>query len=267
MKHMCFNDIFNTFVVNSYKLNLIIMEKSYFIVLLFLVSTLSIAQSKCEDADSDLLYAYSHVKSAYKSNNISHLKYYSNRSLEAFERSKEKLKACGCNSAYDLAYDGAKLLVHVEKANTYEDGRFYVKRARDIAQKSIVELDKFTILTNEEEELLTLESEKDKLEQLQNELKEKEAEIKAKLALQKEKESNLKKERLINTYKEAIANNIKTYNNILEICDCDPSTLADIKPKEEKIADKSVEEIKLLLIENIKGLTTNYLSRLDLCDE
>ena len=122
-------------------------------------------------------------------------------------------------------------------------------------------------MTNDEEELLTLESEKDELEQLQIELKEKEAQIKVKLAFQKEKEANLKKERLINTYKEAIANNIETYNNILEICDCDPNTLADIKPKEEKIEDKSVEEIKLLLIENIKGLTTNYLSRLDLCDE
>ncbi|GAA4270579.1 hypothetical protein [Hyunsoonleella aestuarii] len=243
------------------------MEKSYFFILLFFVSTLSFSQAKCEDADSDLLYAYSHVKSAYNSNNISHLKYYSNRSLEAFERSKEKLKTCGCESAYDLAYDGAKLLAHVENAGTFEDGRFYVKRARDIAQQSIVELDKFTVLTSEEESLLSLKSEKEKLEQLQKELKEKESEIKAKLAAQKQKEAEHNKERLINAYKEAIASNIEAYNKILELCNCDAETLTEIKPNEANLENKGVEEIKLYLLENIKGLTNTYLSRMDIFDE
>ena len=267
MKYIRVNDVFILFVVYCYQLNRIIMEKSYLIVGIFLMSLLSFGQSKCGDADSDLLYAYSHVKSAYKSNNITHLKYYSNRSFEAFQRSKDKLKECGCEKAYDLAYDGAELLAHVENASTFEDGRFYVKRARELAQKSIVELDKFTVMTVEESDLQALRSEKEQLEQLQKELAAKEAEVQAKLAAQKEKEAEVQKERLISAYKEAIANNVKTYNNILEICDCDPETLKDIAPKEENIESKSVEEIKLHLIKNIKDLTSNYLTRLDLCDE
>lgn len=267
MKYIHINDNFIHFIVYCDQLNRIIMEKSYLIVMLFFISAVTFGQSKCGDADSDLLYAYSHVKSAYKSNNITHLKYYSNRSYEAFQRSKDKLKECGCAKAYDLAYDGAELLGHVENAKTFEDGRFYVKRARELAQQSIVELDKYTVMTAEESDLHALRSEKEQLERLQQELAAKEEEVKAKLAAQKEKETELQKEKLIIAYKEAIANNLKTYNNILEICDCDPDTLKDIAPKEENIESKSVEEIKIHLIKNIKDLTSNYLTRLDLCDE
>lgn len=249
------------------------MEKSYVLIFLFGISLLSFSQTKCGDADSDLLYAYSHVKDSYESNNISHLKYYAKRSLDAFERSKSKLKECGCEAAYELAVKGSELLSHVDNQPTYEDGRFYVKRAKEIAQQSIVELDKFTVSevqevsTDHSADLSKINSEKEKLEQLQKELAEKEAQVKAQLAAQKQKAEKLQKEQLIKAYNEAIANNLASYNNILEICDCDPESLKDIKPKEEDMQSKSVAEIKLHLIKNIKDITTNYLSRLDLCEE
>src|SRR6056300_102596 len=117
----------------------------HFHLLLFLLTTFFIsAQNECDTANSYLVNAYSHVKDSYESNNISHLKYYANRSLESFKLSKENLSSCGCTKALDLVKKGIDILAHVELAETYEDGRYYVKRGREIAKESIVELDKYT---------------------------------------------------------------------------------------------------------------------------
>ena len=107
--------------------------KNYYI---FLLSVLFIgqiqAQTKCSEADSDINYAYSHIKSAYDANNISDLQYYAYRSLEALRRAEPVLKACGCEPTLRLTEDGIALLERVDSAESYEDGRFYVKRAREL---------------------------------------------------------------------------------------------------------------------------------------
>jgi len=119
--------------------------KSFFF---FLISFYlqSHSQTNCSDANSDVVYAYSHVKTAYASNNLDHLKYWSNRSLEAFIRTKAKLESCGCEKAYNYSYDIVELLSNVESSKTNEDGRFYVKRARDLAREAINELELCTEL-------------------------------------------------------------------------------------------------------------------------
>jgi hypothetical protein len=121
------------------------MNKIHLFFLFITVSMSSHGQENCKEADSDLIYAYSHIKSAYNSNNIHHLKYYAKRSLEAFERARPKLKTCGCDIAYNKVYDAIELLENVESAKTNEDGRFYVKRTREIAKNSITEMDKCTL--------------------------------------------------------------------------------------------------------------------------
>ena len=120
------------------------MKKHYLLFLFITVCAFTYGQENCSEADSDLIYAYSHVKSAYNSNNIHHLKEYAKRSLVAFERAKPKLKACGCEIAYNKVYDAIDLLKNVESAKTNEDGRFFVKRTREIAKASITEMDKCT---------------------------------------------------------------------------------------------------------------------------
>lgn len=243
------------------------MRNFYIFLLLLTIPQTFYGQSYCEDANSDLIYAYSHVKSAYNSNNISHLKYYAKRSLKAFERAKEKLTKCGCETAYNLAYDGSELLAKVDITKTYEDGRFYVKRAREIGKQSVIELDKCTIPIDENEELTTLQIEQSKLKQQQKELKLKEAEIKLKLAKQQEKELLIKKEQLIKSYNSVMSSNIETYNKALEICDCDHEAFSNNIENQKEVKSKSIEEIKTYFINNLKGLTVNYLSQLNLCDE
>ena len=242
------------------------MEKRYFFLFFTMASCVFYGQTPCDSANSDLIYAYSHVKSSYNSNNVSHLKYYANRSLEAFERSKSKLTKCGCDAAYNLAFDSAELLKKVETAETFEDGRFFVKRARELAQQSVVELDKCTVPTPKDQELTSLEVEQARLKKQQEELKMKAEEIKAKLAEQQELELKLKKEELINSYNTVISSNIETYNNALKMCDCDKEVLKNTESDSE-ISTKSVDEIKQYFIKSLKGLTSNYLTQLDLCDE
>lgn len=249
------------------------MEKHYFFLYFALSSLVFYGQTACDDANSDLIYAYSHVKSSYNSNNISHLKYYANRSLEVFERSKKKLKECGCETAFDLAFEAAQLLSKVETAETYEDGRFFVKRARDIAQQSVTELDKCTVPTKDfqvnndsDTQLSSLQMEQEKLKQQQEELKRRAEEIKIKMAQQDEMALKLKKEELINSYKNMISSNIESYNNALKVCDCD-NNLIKLEDKNTEISEKSIEEIKSYYLNSLKGLTSNYLAQLNSCDK
>lgn len=224
------------------------------------------SQDDCEDANSDLIYAYSHVKSAYDSNNISHLKHYANRSLEAFERSKEKLTKCGCDTAYNLAYDAAELLARVEGTKTYEDGRFYVKRARDIGRETITALDKCTVLkdTNGNDELDTLQQEQERLKLQQEALKAKEEEIRIKLAQQEEKEFILKKKQLISTYETIISSHIKIYNKSLKVCNCTHEVIEKDRTAEAP-ETKSLETIKVHYVNQLKTITSMYQEALSTC--
>ncbi len=245
--------------------------KNYYL-LFFLIITLNFnAQTtNCDEANSYLVNAYSHVKDAYDANNISHLKYYANRSLEAFKLSKKTLKDCGCKTALNLADKSIDLLAKVENTETYEDGRFFVKRARDTAKVSVIEIDKCsysnTVETNENTELSDLQNEQLALKKQQEALKLKEEQIKNKLAQQKEKELTNKKAQLILSYKKVIASNIKAYNDALKICDYNHSSLKEMdSPKD--LSTKSMEAIKSYYVKSLKALASKYIEELNLCNK
>jgi hypothetical protein len=247
--------------------------KNYYLFLVLLVSLSSYGQSNCDEANSYLVNAYSHVKDAYDSNNISHLKYYANRSLESFKLSKKTLTTCGCENALKLADKSIDLLAKVDDAETYEDGRFFVKRARDISKESVIEIDKCSMANyvaqdeniTESSKLSELQTEQLKLKKQQEILKLKEAQIKTKLAEQKEQELTTKKKQLILSYDNAITSNIKNYNETLKICDCEHETLKNINTS-ENLSTQSIKDIKIHYNNTIKTLASSYLSQLNLCD-
>lgn len=70
--------------------------KKHYLLFFFTVSLSINAQTDYDNANYYLVSAYSHVKDAYDSHNISHLKYYANRSLEAIKLSKKPLSNCSC---------------------------------------------------------------------------------------------------------------------------------------------------------------------------
>lgn len=247
------------------------MKKIYFFLVALVPVTSLFAQDFCADADSNLIYAYSNVKAAYESNNLDHLKYYSEKSLKSFEKAKVNLEKCGCEKAYELAYDGSELLAHVESQETFEDGRFYVKRAKEIAQQSITALNEFSaekdtdttsIDEDENDELAALQIEKENLEAQRLALKQKEEAIAKKLAEQKEKTSILEKEALITKYEGALSLNLETYNELLKQYGSTSELSIENKSKDELLS-KDKAEIKAYFINNIKQVTTAYLAELN----
>lgn len=243
------------------------MKKTYIFLFALFSFTQFFAQDFCVDADSNLIYAYSNVKSAYESNNIDHLKYYSEKSLKSFEKAKINLKKCGCEHAYNLAYDGAELLSKVEAQETFEDGRFFVKRAKEIAQKSITSLNEFTAGNaiednSENDELTALQAKKELLEQQRLELEQKEEDIIKRLAEQKAQASILEKETLITKYEDALTLNVETYNELLKRYGSNSKISIKNKSKDELLS-KEPEEIKAYFIDNIKEVTNSYLTALN----
>ncbi|WP_282135348.1 hypothetical protein [Seonamhaeicola maritimus] len=240
------------------------MKSTYAFLFSFFTFSFLFAQNFCTDADSNLIYAYSNVKDAYESNNLDHLKYYSEKSLKSFEQAKINLKKCGCETAYEMAYDGAELLAKVENAETFEDGRFFVKRAREIAQRTISTLNEFTATdgANKADELNVLQIEKERLEQQQLALKQKEKELTKKLAEQKLKANTLEKEKLIEKYEDALSLNIETYNELLKRCGSKSTVTVSNKSKDE-LLNEEIEDIKAYFIENINKVTHSYLAELN----
>lgn len=252
------------------------MKKLSLFFLIFIVCAKFQAQnSPCIDADSNLIYAYSNVKDSYESNNIQHLKYYADKSLISFEAAKVNLKKCGCDTAFELAYNAKELMKKVEGASTFEDGRFFVKRAKEITQNVITELNKCTIPANNKTEkvahvedksnndLKALQQEKEKLEQQQLALKLKEAEILKKLDAQKNKELALQKETLIKECKTALNANITACNNVLKIHGSS-SALALYDKNDAALLSESMETIKAHFLNISKEKSTEFTDKLNL---
>ncbi|MFD0837539.1 hypothetical protein ACFQ0I_17310 [Mariniflexile aquimaris] len=252
------------------------MKKLSLFFLIFIVCAKFQAQnSPCVDADSNLIYAYSNVKDSYESNNIQHLKYYADKSLISFEAAKVNLKKCGCDTAFELAYNAKELMKKVEGTSTFEDGRFFVKRAKEITQNVITELNKCTIPANNKTEkvahvedksnndLKALQQEKEKLEQQQLALKLKEAEILKKLDAQKNKELALQKETLIKECKTALNANITACNNVLKIHGSS-SALALYDKNDAALLSESMETIKSHFLNISKEKSTEFTDKLNL---
>lgn len=244
--------------------------KKFFLVLLITASnyTQTKAQTNCDDANYYMVSAYSHVKTSYDSYNKSDLQYYANRSFESLKLSKKSLANCNCNNVIELINKGLDLFKKVESAATYEDGRFYVKRARELCKEGVIEIDKCSIGTetiSENNDLTDLQNEQLKLQEQQEALKLKEKEIKLKLAEQKEKQLNLEKNVLINSFKKNITTHINTYNSALKTCGCDNKPIEIIDEFEEANFN-SIVEVKAHFTSYLKALTSMYLSNLEQCN-
>ncbi|WP_242085198.1 hypothetical protein [Aestuariivivens sediminis] len=246
--------------------------KTLFFFSLFIFCLTIHAQTPCDVANAYVVSAYSHVKDAYESNNISHLKYYADRSLKSFKLSRKTMGDCSCDKAMTLATKSMDLLVKVDDVETYEDGRFFVKRARDLSKDCVIEMDRCSVTSSstlteptDTGDLTDLQKEQQMLKQQQDALKLKEAEIKAKLAEQQEKALTLKKKELIHSYESAVTSNVKTYNETLHLCNCKHDALTADIIAEDQLETQSLEAIKDYFNRTIKTLASNYVTQLDMC--
>ncbi len=114
------------------KINLLLI-----VCLLFQLSV----SANCTNAYASASYSLSHTKKSLGANNFEHQQYSASRALEAFEKAKELVAACGCETSMDAILDGIKNLEDSLDAADWDMGRYYAKRAFGNAQDLLDRLD------------------------------------------------------------------------------------------------------------------------------
>jgi len=122
------------------------MKKIYFFFLIFAIYLHSNGQSNCAKANSDLVYGYSHIKTADDANNLENLKLWSSRALESFNQVKVKLEACTCEKSYKYIQKILERLNHIENSESFEESQSLIKKSRGITKELIMELELCTKL-------------------------------------------------------------------------------------------------------------------------
>lgn len=248
--------------------------KNYYFFMILLASIAINAQSRCEDANYYVVSAYSHVKKSYDATNISHLQYSANRSVESMKLAIPQLQSCGCVKAIDLANKAMDILVKADGVDTYEDGRFFIKRGKEATRLVLDEVEQCDTYTDEqvasaiadsndsEDALSALEEQQKRLEEQQKALIEKQAALKAKLQQQEAEKVLLAKKKLISSYENTLASNAKTYNETLKKCECGSSIT---KGNSSITADADTAAIKAHYIDALSNLASNYIAKLNAC--
>ncbi|NER15460.1 hypothetical protein GWK08_18545 [Leptobacterium flavescens] len=91
----------------------------------------------CAEAHSSASYALFHTKKSLKADNFDHQKYYADRAIEAFEKTRGLIENCGCQDAINAVIDGTENLKKASDPEDWDKGRFYAKKAYADAQNLI----------------------------------------------------------------------------------------------------------------------------------
>ena len=109
-----------------------------------------------------------------------------------------------------------------------------------------------------------MEFERQKLEEQQIQLKQREVKIQQLMVDKEESELRIKKEKLIYANQQTLSSNIIAYNEMLLACECEDS-ISKLSVNNENLLSKDITEIKMYYLSAIKKVTLNYLSSLNQC--
>jgi hypothetical protein len=249
------------------------MKKIYLFSFIFCSYVCSFSQTDCSNAQAHIVYAFNNAKNALEANNITHLKFYANKSLDAFERVQSALETCHCESVENYTFESIEKLSKVPPIEKMAEAQYFVGKAKEYAQKIITALDYCTLSDNSTASVVTdyeitdLEKEQLKLKQQQEALKRQQEAIKQQLSKQKKEELLIEKQQLIIKTNAAISKNIQAYNDVLNACQCHTEIPVNTaKQNTDQLMSKSVDEIRTYYIKSIKDLTSNYMNMLSTCD-
>lgn len=119
------------------------MKPKFLLPIVFMTATL-FASAKCDNTYSSASYALNHTKKSLSSKNFDHQKYFAYKALEALEKVKNQIAACGCDKAMDPILDGIENLEKASDPKDFEMGRYFTKKAFGDIQNLISELDMYT---------------------------------------------------------------------------------------------------------------------------
>jgi len=245
------------------------MKKTYFFIGCFISFFTVFSQEDCSTAQAHIVYALTNAKYGLDANNVTHVKFYGNKTLDAFERVQNALKTCDCPEVGEWTYQAIEKLKKLESAEKIADAKYFVGKAQTYAQDIVAELDRYTsgnYQTTEVNNLDSIEEEQLRLQKEQEALKKKQEQLQQKFAEQKQMEQSLAKEQLIIKSENALSNSIKAYNDLLSTCDCNKTVQSKTESK-EALKMKSIEEIRKYYISSIKSITNDYMATLDECED
>ncbi len=114
--------------------------KNILLLIAFMTVT-SIMGADCTNAYASASYSLSHAKRSLDSNNFDHQQYYAGRALDAFEKTRKLVEACGCDGSLDAILDGIEDLNNALDPKDWDMGRYYSKKAVADAQNLLSALD------------------------------------------------------------------------------------------------------------------------------
>ncbi|MFP2995990.1 hypothetical protein ABN763_08765 [Spongiivirga sp. MCCC 1A20706] len=236
---------------------------------LLLISLFSYSQA-CDDASSQASYAYSHTKKAYDSNNRDHLTQASERAYEAFVNTRDAAEKCGCDNAYNKAYDAVELISKAVDVTKWEDGRYYVKKSKTLAQEIIDALDQCAAngpmveeVTLDDSGLTELQAQQKALEEQQKALKAKEMALKEEMATKAKEKERLKKEAFVKKQNAHLSAFVNSANNILSATKCEDTL--EMTEADNSILDLSFEEIESVFKSEAANLAKALADKLKAC--
>lgn len=244
--------------------------KKLVLILSIMLFSLSINAQSCEDAISNASYAYSHTKKAYDSNNRDHLTQASERAYEAFVKTRDAAEKCGCTDAYNKAYDAVELISKAIDVAKWEDGRYYVKKSRTLAQEIIDALDQCAAngpvveeISVDDSGLTELQAQQKALEEQQKALKAKEQVLKEEMAAKAIEKERLQKEAFVKKQNASIMAFIESANNILSTTKCDD--ILETTEADNSILDLGITEIEAYFKSEAADLAKALSDKLNAC--
>ena len=197
------------------------MKNTYIFLVIFCAFSLKIsAQSDCSKAYAYMVYALSYSESALESNDIEHVKHFSERSKMAFGKAQSSLSSCPCDSVEDMVNDAITYLSKVKNARTIKESYYYSNKGQKLADATISQLDNCTEsvkgflpdvsveIDSAIDELASIEAVQNDLLQQQEALKQKQAELKQRLVEKKEQELVMKRKELISKFEITLNTNV-----------------------------------------------------------
>ena len=193
----------------------------------------------CVEATSSANYVILHTKKSINADNFDHQRYFADRAIDAFLKTKKSMDNCGCDEALSAIESGLINLRRAADPEDWDKGRFYAKRALEDADLMMSALDVCTsgsrntsinyessTYSNAEQNLISeqqrIEEQKKRLEEEQKRLEkqlEEQRKLQEQLSVARQKELDLQL-MVKNNTEAAIANYEQSLNSLISALSC-----------------------------------------------
>ncbi|WP_028606996.1 hypothetical protein [uncultured Olleya sp.] len=254
------------------------MKKNYFTILLCIIA-LQLTHAKnyvTGDVHTNLGIVSKNLTAGIESYNLAGLQYHADLCKKAIENVKTSLQDSDCTKALDLSRSISTYMDTALLADDLASGRTYLQMAEKLILDIFYEYDvctssETTATTDVETDkggsaLSQLEQQQAQLKQQQAALEQQANALKQQLADQKAKKAQLEKEQFIIKQNQAIANNVSSYNNLLQSCNCN-TTVNDNTGSTMDATTATIPEIKSYYLEKAVKITQQYLEKLKTCKQ